>query len=260
VCQILANRLSGGTVPKKIAWNGDGYQDRDVDISESDDGSEDESGTKRKVIHRKPRFARHGRQGFVRRNNVSIHRPHARRRPAINDEMVETFVAVVGTGFTEDLINARQITTAPRDLEMMITVIAIISATGEKMSLRVLCKGTTERCKKVIRKAISTGCSNEATTQKTVFTSSNPFCPATLLMPMTTVARFCQHGSSPAEADGRQRVLHADNARTETTQECPAFRAEMGCGSPGTQCTILTWRHQTYFSSIHQELSSRSGF
>jgi hypothetical protein len=176
VCQILANRIYGGAVPEKIAWDSDGHEDSDPGIPESEDESEDESGEKRKTTRRKPRFTRHWRQQFLRRNNLSLRRPHTRRRPTVSDEAVATFLADVDTAFAEygrrniynldethwALINAREITIAPRgqegvavnfsgDPKMGITVIAIISAAGEKMPLWVICKGTSERCEKRFR-------------------------------------------------------------------------------------------------------------
>jgi hypothetical protein len=160
VRQILANRISGATVPEKDAWDSDGREDDDTDILRSDDESEDEPETKKKIRHKKPPFTRYWPEGFLHRNHLSLRRPNMRRRPLINNEKVATFLADVERAFAEyvrcnmynldethsALINAHQITIASRgqkgvaaklnaDPKMGITAIAILSAAGEKMPL-----------------------------------------------------------------------------------------------------------------------------
>jgi hypothetical protein len=175
VCQVLAARIYGREVEEKWAWDGDGAEDND-DSEASDDVDATDAVRHR---HRRPRkavFTRRWRQGFLRRHSLSLRRPHLRRRPRINDEVVAQFLGEIGECFDRcgrrnifntdethwSIINPHQVTIAPRgtegvsanfpcDPKLGVTAIATISAAGEKLPLWIICKGTTERCEKRFR-------------------------------------------------------------------------------------------------------------
>jgi hypothetical protein len=112
----------------------------------------------------------------LKRTGLSIRRPHIRRRPPAQNELINQFLIDVQETFKRSdravisnvdetdwsLINPHQVTIAPRGAESVsanfngdpktgLTAIAIITAAGEKFLLWVICKGTTERCERRFR-------------------------------------------------------------------------------------------------------------
>lgn len=111
--------------------------------------------------------------GFRRRWQQSLRRPNFKRRPAATREQIENFRARVNAAllrygsnrvFNMDetnyrLVNNRHLTWAYRgqktvncaisnDIREGVTVLATVTAAGEKLPLMILGKGTTQRCLK----------------------------------------------------------------------------------------------------------------
>jgi hypothetical protein len=166
VCQILGARIHGQQVL---------HGDACGDVSSDSDDSDDICARRRK----RPRisaFTRRWRAGFLKRNGLSLRRPHIRRRARVSDELTDQFLIDVRESFDRDdreaiynmdethwcLINPHQVTDAPRgaenisvnftgDPKLGLTAIAIMTAAGEKLPLWIICKGTTERCERRFR-------------------------------------------------------------------------------------------------------------
>ena len=124
-----------------------------------------------------PKFSRHWQERFEQRTGLSYRVPHLRRRTQPNDEMVAKFVEEIELAqgqFTRGLIlNADEtcwrivngqiktfalkgsqevILEAGFDMKQAVTVMACMSANGDKLPLVVIAEGTTELCEQKFRK------------------------------------------------------------------------------------------------------------
>jgi hypothetical protein len=112
-------------------------------------------------------FTRRWRAGFLKRQGLSLRHPHMRRRPAVDHDRELSFLEQTGEVFAQFapelmynmdetwrcLTSSHEITITPRgaktvkasfsgDPKQSLTVIAMINAAGEEMSLWLIRKGT----------------------------------------------------------------------------------------------------------------------
>jgi hypothetical protein len=145
--------------------------------AETEDDSETKDDMEAYREKEAPKFTRRWRDGFLKRNRLSLRRPHMRRRPVVDEgrelaflrEMKDIFAQFPpGEIYNLDetrwcLVSSHEITIAPRGIEgvtanfrgdpkQSLTAIAVVNAAGEKMALWVICKGTTTRCERRFRR------------------------------------------------------------------------------------------------------------